>query len=299
MSKQVFDAIPKLTVKGEALHQLAQGAQGAYETNVLRLAANVVDRETITVGSEVFEIVQINTDTNVNSTAALDTLDAESQETITAHGLAVGAILRVESEYLRVKKVIDANTVVVTRGYAGSTIAEHTAGQDIFKAGATALTAGTVSLPVGGTLTPAAAGPELAAGFAALTKQGFGASYAANGLVIYREHNGSHAACSETLTGVNNAWSAAATYGGIEKGEVKKALGVRVPTATEVALGVLTFYFPFDVTFARVSVFTTSSGAAVAFDGAIAWEDNKVTLTNGTDPDFAATTTVVVDAYGN
>lgn len=297
MSKQVFNEIPRLTVKGEALHQLAQAVQGAFEMNVLRLAANVVDRETITIGPESFQIVQINTDTNVNSTS-LDNTNAESTETITAHGLSVGAILRCESEFMRVKQVVDANTVVLTRGYAGSTIASHADASDIFKAGATALTAGKIYVPVGATLTPAAAGPLLATGLAALSTQGWTFSYASNALVIRREANGKHVACTETLSGADNVWAAASTYGGIEKGEVVKALGMRVPNATEVALGVMEFYFPFNPAFARVSVFTTSTGAPVAFGGAVAWADNKVTLTNGTDPDFAATHTVVVEAFG-
>jgi len=298
MSKQVFGEIPKLTVKGEALHQLAQASQGAYEQNVLRLAANVADRETFTVGPESFQIVQINTDTNVNSTS-LDNTNAESTETITAHGLAVGAILRCEAEYMRVKTVVDANTVVLTRGYAGSTIASHTDGADIFKAGATALTAGKVYLPIGATLTPAAAGPLLATGFNALSTQGFTAVYTTNALTISREADGRHVACSETLAGVDNVWAAANTYGGIEKGEVKFALAKRVPTATEVALGVMTVKFPFTPTFVRVTVQTTATLAAVAWGGSYAVSGSTVTLTNGADPDWAATDTVTVEAYGN
>jgi hypothetical protein len=298
MSKQVFGAIPKLTVKGEALHQLAQASQGAYEQNVLRLAANVVDRETITVGPESFQLVVLATDTNVNSTS-LDNTNAESTETITAHGLSVGALLRCENEFLRVKQVVNANTVVLTRGYAGSTIASHTDGADLFKAAATALTAGKIYLPIGATLTPAAAGPQIATGFNALSTQGFTAVYASNALTITREANGLHVACSETLSGTDNVWSAANTYGGIEKGEVKFALAQRIPTATEVALDQLTVKFPFAPTFVKVTVQVTSSRAAKAWDGGWSVSGNTVTVTNAGTTDWATTDTVTVEVYGN
>lgn len=298
MSKQVFSEIPKLTVKGEALHQLAQASQGAYEQNVLRLAANVADRETITVGPESFELVQINTTTGVTSTTLDNTTDPATQ-IITAHGLSVGAILRVENEYMTVKSVTDADTVVLNRGHAGSTVASHTDGATIYKKGATALTAGKISLPIGATLTPAAAGPEIATGLGALSTQGWTFSYAANALTMTREANGRHVACSETLGGTDNVWAAASTYGGIEKGEVKFALAQRVPTATEVALDQLTVLLPFAPTFVRVTVQVTSSRAAKAWDGAYTISGNTVTVTNGGTTDWAATDTVTVEAYGN
>lgn len=299
MTKQVFDAVPKLTVKGEALHQLAQSAQGAREMNVLRLAANVADRETITVGSQSFQLVVLNTDTTFNASALDNTTGLDCIESWTAHGMVAGQVLRCENEFLLVKRVLSADQVLLSRGYAGSTVASHADSTNVYGQAATALTAGKVVLPLGATLTPAAAGPQIATGFTALNDQGFTAVYTANTLTIHREHNGSHAACSETLAGTDNVWAAANTYGGIEKGEVLFALGSRVPTATEVTLGVMGFYFPFTVTFARVTVFTTSTGATVAFGGAVAWSGGLVTLTNGTDPDFADTTTVVVEAYGN
>ena len=123
MSKQVFDAVPKLTVKGEALHQLAQAAQGAYETNVLRLAANVADRETVTVGSQSFQLVSLATDSTFNASALDNTTGLDCIESWTAHGMVAGQVLRCENEFLLVKRVLSANQVLLSRGYAGSTVA--------------------------------------------------------------------------------------------------------------------------------------------------------------------------------
>jgi hypothetical protein len=299
MSKQVFNEIPKLTVKGEALHQLAQAVQGAFSQNVLRLAANVADRETITVGPESFEVVQINTSTGATSTALANTSAADVTETITAHGLVVGSILRCENEYLRVKAVPSVNTVVLSRGYAGSTAASHANGTALFKKAAPALAAGKISLPVGATLTPAAAGPELATGFNALSTQGFKAVYTTGAFTISREANGKSVACTETLAGASNAWAAAATYGGIEKAEVKRAIAQRVPNATEVAIGNLSARFPFNPTFVRVTVQVSATRAAKAWGGTVAVSGDTVTLTNNATNDWAATDTVNIEVFGN
>lgn len=303
----VLAQVPRLTVKGEAIHRLADNLYGTDEVAVLRLAANVVDRETITITSgapfkatraDAFQIVVINTDTTANSTVLDSTSAADVVETIASHGLTKGAILRCESEFLLVKEVKSANTVLLERGYAGSTIASHADGSDIFKKGATALTAAKIYVPISGTLTPAAAGPELAAGLTALNTLGWTFTYTANTLTGFRRANGYHDTLAETLSGTDNVWAAAASWGGFESGQMKRGVAIRVPTASEVALGVLAAQFPFTVAYARVTVFTTSTGAPVAFGGTIAWSGGKVTLTNGTDPDFSANETVVIEAFG-
>jgi len=76
-------------------------------------------------------------------------------------------------------------------------------------------------------------------------------------------------------------------------------VSVRVPTAAEVTRGVLKAKFPFTPTAARVSVFTTSTGAVVAWGGTFAISAGVVTLTNGTDPDWAATDTVIIEAFSS
>lgn len=296
---ELLKAMSRQTVKGEVLHQLAEATGSpVHEHASLRLAADVVDRELITVGANGFQLVVLNTATGSTSTVLDSTSTADVRETITAHGLARGAVLRCESEFLLVKSVIDANTVVLGRGHAGSTVASHADATAIYKQEATALTAGKIVLPLGATLTPAAAGPMIAAGLTALNTKGWTFTYASNYVDGFRAADGTHDATTETLTGVNNAWSAAVSFGGATVAQAPYAATVRVPTAAEVTRGVMLAMFPFTPVGVKVSVFTTASGAAVAWGGTFAIDDGLVTLTNGTDPDWAATDTVIIEAFG-
>ena len=298
-SKSVFAAIPRDTVKGEAIARLAIASYGSDEVAVLRLAADAVDRELITVGRDAYQIVVINTDTTANSTVLDSTSAADVVETVAAHGLTRGAVLRCESEFLLVKEVRSVNTLLLQRGYAGSTIASHADATDIFRKGAAALTAGKIVLPVASTLTPAAAGPQLATGMTALGTLGWTFTYTANTLTGFRTANGVHDTLSETLGGVNNVWAAAASWGGIEAAGQKRGLAMRVPTAAEVALGALAVKFPFTPTFVRITVFTTATAAPVAWNGAYAVNGGVVTLDNSSTTDWSVAETVVVEAFGN
>ena len=295
----VLAAIPRQTVKGEAIARLAEASYGTHEHALLYLPANVVDREPITVGRDAFQLVVINTDTNSNSTVLDSTSAADVVETITAHGLERGAVLRCESEFLLVKEAKSVNTVLLERGYAGSTIASHADATDIFKKGATALTAGKKQLPLGATLTPAAAGPQIATGMTALGSLGWTWAYATDQVFGFRAANGVNDALSETLTGSGNVWAAAASAGGIEAAGVKCGLAMRVPTASEVTLGTMKVKFPFTPTFVKVTVFTVSTGAIVAWGGTWAVSGGVVTLSNGSDPDWSVLEKVIVEAYGN
>lgn len=305
----VLAQVPRLTVKGEAIHRLAETNYGTDEVAVLRLAANVVDRETITITSgapfqgtraDAFQIVQINTDTTANSTVLDSTSAADVVETIASHGLVRGDVLRCENEFLLVKEVKSANTVLLKRGHAGSTIASHTDGADIFKRGATAVSAGKVILPVGATLTPTAAGPEIAKGMTALGTLGWTFTYTTNTVTGFRTANGYHDTLAETLSGANNVWGAAASWGGIEAAGVKHGVAMRVPTAAEVALGVLTFNFPFTVTGVKQETFVTATGLLKGTqpNGTLAVSGNTVTLAQGANV-WADTDTVKIEVWGN
>lgn len=298
MTQKTFLHVGRETVKGDAIHQLADSAAGCYEINVLRLAADVVDRETITVEDKVYELVQINTDTGSNSTVLDSTATDNVSETITAHGLSVGAVLRCENEYLQVVSVTDANTVVLSRGAFGSTVASHTDGSDIFEKEATALTAGAYTVPVGATLTPAAAGPEIATALNTYSLAGFVVEYNTNELFFYKPAVDDSTAFAETLSGVDNVVSAT-SYGGYPKGSEVAATVARVPTATEVALGAMRFHFGFDVKFVRVTVQATADLAAVAWDGAVAVTGGRVEVDNSGAVDWSASHRVTVEVHGN
>ena len=299
MTKRVFDAIPHLTVKGEALHQLSDAAAGSSDVITLRLASDVVDRETVTIGGVVHEIVVVNTAFSPAATSTVldSTATTNVIETITTHGLVVGDVVRCESEFLRVVTVRDVNTVELARGAFGSTVASHADATALTRKATTALTSGAKKLPVSSTLTPAAAGPQIAAALNYHEPSGFSAEYNTNEVFMWRDGSDAAIACSETLSGANNTIDATSRLG-VARGATEWAVAARVPTAAEVALGVMRFQFPFDVKFVRVSVQVTSSLAAVAWGGTTTFSGGRVTLTNGTDPDFAATHTVTVEVHG-
>jgi hypothetical protein len=105
--------------------------------------------------------------------------------------------------------------------------------------------------------------------------------------------------CAETLAGTNNELAYTKTYGGAVAGGLQLAKSSRVPDATEVALGNLHFVFAFTPVFVSVHVYTTSTGAAIAWDGvATIGASGLVTLDNSGSVDWATTTTVSVLAVG-
>ena len=298
MSREVFQAIAKDTLKGRAIHQLAAGNSGSKDSNVLALAADVVDRETITVGGQAYQLVVLNTAAGT-STALDNTAPTNVTETLTAHGLSVGAALRCENEFLKVVKVVDANTVQLARGQWGSTIASHADATAIVKQSAVALTAGTVMVPLGATLTPAGAGPQIATALNYHAPSGFAVSYETGEVIFTRAGADSGVAFSETLSGAGNAFDVATSSGGVAPGASLQATSLRVPNAAEVTRGVMRFYFDFDVTFARVIVRVTATQAAKAWDGATTVSGSGVALDNAGSVDWAVTDTVMVEVFGN
>jgi hypothetical protein len=103
-------------------------------------------------------------------------------------------------------------------------------------------------------------------------------------------------ACSETLTGSNNALNAVAMYGGRAAGARKIANISRVPLAQEVTLGNLHFVLPFTPSKVLVTVHPTATpGAVKAWDGGITIVAGHVTLDNAGSTDWAATDTVDVE----
>lgn len=291
--------VPGDTVKGRAIQDLAAAIGGANYVAALRLAANVADQETITIGNDAFEVHSVATDTTVNTASGeLANTTAVVDLTVTAHGLTVGRILRVENEYMQISSVKSVDVVRVTRGYAGSTIASHANGADIYK-GAQAVASGKVALPIAGTLTPTAASAVFKTGIEALSTHGVSVKVVSvNELLLsYPADAGVALACAETLAGVNNAIDAA-FHGGLPPGSAVSVTVSRVPTAMEVALGNMHFVFPFTVCSVQAAVLTTATGAAVAWDGAKAMSGAVVTLDNAGTTDWAATDTVIVTVTG-
>lgn len=105
-------------------------------------------------------------------------------------------------------------------------------------------------------------------------------------------------AVAETLTGSNNAWSAAAFYGGADElDDLQKIRAVnRVPTAAEVALQTMHFVFGFAPASAIVQV-RSSAGALRAFDGSIIISGNRVSVNGTGSTDVQASDIVSVIAF--
>lgn len=263
--------------------------------NVLRLAANVANGEQIVIGNDTFEIDIINTDSTINTSEAMNATDTETVLVMAAHGRVAGNLLRIENEILRVKSVIDANTIVVARGVAGSTKATHVSGSDIYQSDA-APAAPIISIGLVTTLTPTAAAPAIVDTINDLNTGGiFAYSVSVNEIVIQTADNQLPRLlpCTETLAGSNNAWAAAAMYGGSNTEVRGVAIVQRAANATEVALDHMLFNFPFTPTALVVQV-RTSAGALKTWDGAITQSGKKVTVTNGGSSDWAATDVVTV-----
>jgi hypothetical protein len=192
--------------------------------NVLRLAANVADAETVTIGDQVYEF------------------DTAASPTITAGNI------RVDVNAAQTPTAASAALVLAINNNAQSTVTA-------------------VAISVNEILI--------------WSKDGLGAALT----------------CAETLAGSNNAWSAAAMYAATTNTDFRgMAMGARVPTATEVALGNLHFRFSFAVAAALVAVRVTSTGVVKAWDGAMTISGNRVTLDNAGSTDWAATDTVTVFA---
>jgi len=289
---------------------------GTRSRGVLRVAANVAEAETVTIGADVYEVDVINTDTGINTAGGewnnvLDPILV----TMAAHGVVAGDFLGVETELFKVLRVPSVNTLVLARERGGTTNVAHANGLDIFKSNSI-VTAGRIPWPTRGTLTPAVMTPSLAdeinnwpaplvngerATAKASTIYGSVNAYSLQaGAELYVEALAAgplFTALSETLAGVNNQWSSASLNGGTAHGVKKYGIQGRIPTATEVALGFIRFTFDFTPTKVRKWVVVAAGGADKAHDGAVAVLANRVSVDNAGAADWAATDIVYVEAW--
>jgi len=104
-------------------------------------------------------------------------------------------------------------------------------------------------------------------------------------------------AMSETMSGAGNAVNAAALTNGAAVAHPNSLVQTRVPTTSEAALGNIHIPLPFTPSVTIVQVRTTSTGAAIAWDGDVivtAGDNPYLTVNNDGSVDFAATDTVSV-----
>lgn len=177
----------------------------------------------------------------------------------------------------------------------GSNVADAetiTIGRDVFELDTNSTTtAGNLAVNVAGNLTPTLAGPLIVAAINNSNTQKLVAGQIAVGVIgVYaNEPNQGLAAipCAETLAGANNAWDAAALYGGNAGVTPQTVLVERAALATEVTEGNAYFFLPFTVVAASAFV-RTAAGVSKAWDGAVSFTANRVKLDNTGATDWAA-----------
>ena len=177
----------------------------------------------------------------------------------------------------------------------GSNVADAetiTIGRDVFEMDTnSAITAGNIAVNVNGNLTPTLAGPLIVAAINTYNTQKLVAVQIAVGVIgVYgNEPNQGLPAIptTETLAGANNAWDAAALYGGNVGVASQTLLAQRAALATEVTEGNAYFFLPFTV-LAAIAFVRTSAGVSKAWDGAVSFTGNRVKLDNAGATDWAA-----------
>jgi len=177
-----------------------------------------------------------------------------------------------------------------------------TLGRDVFELDTnSAITAGNLLVNVNGNLTPTLAGPIIVAAINTYNTQKLVAVQLATGVIgVYaNEPNQGLPAipCAETLAGANNAWDAAALYGGNVGVAPQTMLIQRAAVAAEVTEGNAYFFLPFTVVSA-IGFVRTAAGVSKAWDGAVSFTGNRVKLDNAGATDWAATDVLFCLASG-
>jgi len=267
-------------------------------SGTLTAASNPANDSTVTIGATTYTFkTALTASTTANEVligaSASDSLD----NLIAAVNKASGGGTTYGSDTVANASVTAAagagDTVTVTarvKGTAGNSIATTEVSSQ--------LSFGAATLASGADTSAAEFTTALTAAINANECGGSAVRISANDILFIEANNTANPlATTETLTGSNNAWAAATTYGGENEplSIPDMCMFSRVPNAAEVALGNLHLQLSFTPTLFIVQVRTTSTGAIRAWDGTVVITDNRLTLAGGTTP-LAATETVTVFA---
>jgi len=280
-------------------------SDGHLPYGVLRVAANVANGETVTIGSDVFEVDIINTDSSDDTSGGdfnntTDPLEVELDATAYSNlsgALSVGDLIRIENEIMKVTNVRSL-FVRFARGRCGTTAATHADAQSIYTSDSAPS-----NIPVGlvGTLTPAVFTDALVdeinsdAGTEAVSAVGFDDNTV---LVAGNSPAALATATTETLAGAGNAWDAATFGGGEAPAHKQFTSGSHVPTSGEATAGEILIPLPFNGSYALVQVLTTATNAVVLWNGDAHLVDASggapayLNLNNDGATDWSASTTI-------
>lgn len=291
--RQIFEKTSDATIKGQAIEALANSKQGANNLATLAMAGALSDQETFTLGATTYELHLINTASGSTSTVLDNTDDIQVIETITAHGLLKGAVLRVGLEFLKVTSVVNADQVQLARAQFGSTIVDHADGAAILRA---------AQVPSLGRIVPISttaqdsADSEIATAlnmYFADGYSGLNAVAGTNEVVISAPFSeagvtNSEAMTNATLTNFEGGYDA----GGFSKAEIR-----HVASAADVTVGEVVFNVDFNPAGADVKVFA-ANGSVRAWNGNTSFSGQTVTFDNAGGVDFVDTDVMFITIFG-
>jgi len=249
------------TVGSDRLTNPQNWDPGVAGQSRLYVAANVADGETVTVGSDVYQFEQMDTD-STDDTAGGDFNNTTNPLTVVGFttnypnvSAVVGKLIRIQSEILRITAEV-AGDVTFQRGASGTTNATHADALDVFHV-ANALT-GTIMTGVNG-VTPILFTPAIAADINTVGTANVRASSPTVGgtetlLVANADAPGGNligsaaaVATTETLLGGNNVWSDADTSLGRAAAARRTSFMQVVVDTVDVTAGGIAVVFPFTV----------------------------------------------------
>lgn len=294
-----FSAVSAITA-GRTRVNLSGSPTLAAASKVLTFAGNPSDGDTVTIGATTYTFKTALTAATTANEVLIGADAEESRDNLvaainkaTGGGTLYGSDTVANASATAAASSTDAITATaIAKGTVGNSIAIAEASSQLsWAGGATALSGGVD-----------ATAAEFTTALAALTPENIKLERISANEVLFTDMSrlgtARALACSETMAGSNNAWAAVATYGfeGAPDTPLARASALRVPNATEVALGSVHIPFSFTPTKVIAQVRVTSGGAAKAWGGTVTITGKRVSLTNNGTNDFAATDTITVEA---
>lgn len=285
--------------------------EGSVMKDVLRVASDVVSAETVTIGSDVYEVEIVNTDSTDdtangdfnNTTNPLEVVDAVTRYTNIT--FEEGMLIRIQNEILRVTEV-SGDDVTFARSVSGTTNATHANGQNMFVgdgiAGGSTIAVGLVT-----TLTPAVFTPALVDDINTVGTEDVKATSLQSGAEMLLESadapggmvvpSNTAIAVSETLGGADNAWASATMVSGKAAGARQVAVFNHTVLAVEVALNVLRLPLPFTPVGFIVQVRTSAGVLRNDLSDAVTISGNRIEFDFGGSTNLQAGDIVSVYAW--
>ena len=269
--------------------------QGTLDFAILARSGAVTDGQTFTIGNDVYEFHQINTDTGVDTAnGELNNADTGNVVITIPDGshLGAGSVLRVQNEYLYIVSATKTDALA-RRGAFGSTVVAHANGLNIHEAdGSEGLGNLVIPYPAAwgdGLLKPAVDWWSEYGG----VKNPVGVVNLTTAFLFYVDVDAGLDTAETMTNGTITDFG-----GGAWGADTPKSEAVHTVVAADVTATVIRFVMPFDIEQVFAEVYN-ADGAAVAWDGDITVSDDRLVVVDNTgSTDWAADYVVRVTAYG-